>query len=76
MKSTLPQDRGFFSTNQYGCHDQKGKGLEVQVFSFLIVCYDSPSAEAVQKGKATPIIRTAKFCNFQHTDVAHYWVMH
>lgn len=52
--------QGFFSTSQDGCHDQRGKGLEVQVFSFLILCCDSPSAEAAQKGKATPVLRTAK----------------
>ena len=39
----------------------RGKDLEVQVFSFLILCYDSRLAEAAQKGKATQIIRTAKF---------------
>lgn len=52
-------------------HGQGEKDLEVQVFSFLILCYDSPSAEAAQKGKATPVIRAAKFYNFQHADVAH-----
>lgn len=70
MKSTSPQDT-FFGSSQYGCHGQGEKDLEVQVFSFLILCYDSPSAEAAQKGKATPVIRAAKFYNFQHADAAH-----
>lgn len=35
--------------------------LDIQVFSFWILDYDSPSAEAVLKGKATQFIRAAKF---------------
>lgn len=35
--------------------------LDIRVFSFLILDYDSLSAEAVLKGKAAQFIRAAKF---------------
>lgn len=38
-----------------------GEDLEVQTFSFLVLYCDSPSAEAVQKGKATQSTGSAKF---------------
>lgn len=68
MKSTLPQDRGFLVL--------VGKGLEVQIFSFLILCYDSPSAEAAQKGKEShSSYQGCQVYDFQLVDVAQQWVM-